>query len=296
MSQEPALREAGKEQDWLIGLIGLAAGLSSAFLGIGGGLVLVPALTLLLRRSIKQAVGTSLEVALFVSLAGVIADWEIGGMHIQWTWALVLTLGSLLGSALGVRLVARIADNPLRLVLAGVLLAASIRMSIPSLGLRRTAGALIAAPAVDEHLLILAVGIIAGATSVLIGVGGGIATIPALALIWGDLPLNAIRGTSLAAVVIAAAIGARQHARLGHVDQGLAKALAPAGMAGAVLGVVAASYFPTRLWQMGFAALLAFVAVRLLTDALHQGKIGGWPSQLGRGRRGRQHSMNGSQP
>ncbi len=263
----------------------MAAGLSSAFLGIGGGLILVPALALLLGRSIKQAVGTSLEVALFISLAGVIADWEIGGMHIQWTWALVLTLGSLLGSALGAGLVVRVADNPLRFALAGVLLAVSIRLSLSSLGFRRAAGALIAAPAVDEHLLILAVGIIAGATSVLVGVGGGIATIPALALIWGDLPLNAIRGTSLAAVVIAAAIGARQHARLGHVDQGLARALAPAGMAGAVLGVVAASYFPTRLWQLGFAAVLGFVAVRLLSEAFHQRKMGGWPPL---GRRGRQ--------
>jgi uncharacterized membrane protein YfcA len=271
--------------DGLIAMIGLAAGLSSAFLGIGGGLVLVPALSLLLGCSIKRAVGTSLEVALFISLAGVVADWEIGGMHIQWSWALALTLGSLLGSALGARLLTRIADNPLRLALAGVLLAASIRLSIPSLGLRRAVGMVIAAPAVDEHLLILMVGIIAGATSVLVGVGGGIATIPALALIWGDLPLNAIRGTSLAAVVIAAAIGARQHARLGHVDQALARALAPAGMAGAVLGVVAATYFPTRLWEMGFAALLAFVAVRLLSDVLPKRKLGGRPSQLGRGGR-----------
>src|SRR6266508_3358342 len=155
MSEESPGRQTHQEQDWPVVSIGMAAGLSSAFLGIGGGLILVPALALLLGRSIKQAVGTSLEVALFISLAGVIADWEIGGMHIQWTWALVLTLGSLLGSALGAGLVVRVADNPLRFALAGVLLAVSIRLSLSSLGFRRAAGALIAAPAVDEHLLLL---------------------------------------------------------------------------------------------------------------------------------------------
>lgn len=274
----------------LIAVIGLTAGFSSAFLGIGGGLVLVPALTLLLRRPIKQAVGTSLATVLFISIAGVMAEWEISGAHIQWTWALVLALGSLLGSALGGRVVARIPDNPLQLALAGVLTAASVRLFTGWLGPKGALAALIAGTPAAEHLMVLMVGIVAGVTSVLFGVGGGIVTVPGIALFCSELPTHAIRGTSLAAIVVAAAIGARRHALLGHVDQRLTKALVPAGLLGAVLGVVAVAYLPTRLCRLAFAALLAFVAVRLLADVFHPRGMGGWPSQLGRG--GRQAGAN----
>ncbi len=275
----------GGEQSALTAMIGLAAGFSSAFLGIGGGLVLVPALTLLLRCPIKQAVGTSLATVLFISIAGVMAEWEVSGAHFQWTSALVLGLGSLLGSALSGRVIARIPDNPIRLALAGVLLTASVRMSTGWLGPKGVLATLISGTPAVGHLLILMVGMVAGVTSVLFGVGGGIVTVPGLGLFCADLPFNTIRGTSLVAIVVAAAIGARQHARLGHVDERLTKSLVPAGLAGAVLGVVAAAYFPTRLCQIGFAALLAFVAVRLLGEVFRPSGMGGWPSRLGRGGR-----------
>ena len=281
MSQGTAILEGGDRQG-LVWMIGLAAGFSSAFLGIGGGLVLVPALILLLRCPIKRAIGTSLVAVLFISFAGVMADWEISGIRINWSWALALSLGSLLGSAVGARLIACVADKPLRLALAGVLIAASIRTSTGWLGPTGALAALTARPAVPEPLLIFMVGVGAGVTSVLIGVGGGIVSVPALALVYSDLPVGAIRGTSLAAIVVAAAVGIREYAALGHVDQRLTRALVPTGLAGAVTGVVASTYFPTRPWKLGLAVLLAVVAARLLADTFHPSGMGGLPSHLGR--------------
>jgi uncharacterized membrane protein YfcA len=267
----PAVNTAREraEQDPVIWLIGLAAGFAAAFPGLGGGLVLVPALFLLLRRPIKQAIGTSLAVVLFVSLAAILADWEVGGVRIRWTWALLLAAGSLLGSVIGGRLIGRIADSPLRLALAGVLVVSSIPAFTGSLvgspGPKGSLGSLIAAPPL-------------------------LGTIPALALLVGDLPLDAMRGTSLPAILVAAGIGAREHARFGHLERRLAEALVPAGLAGAVLGVVAMAHLPVRICEVGLAALLVVAAIRLLAQVFHPSALSRWGSQFGR--RGRQPDAN----
>jgi len=113
MSNALAGRTEGQEGQVLIAALGVAAGFSSSFLGIGGGLLLVPVLTGFLRCPIERAVGTSLATVVFISLAGVLAEWEVNGAHIRWTWALVLGAGSLVGTALGARIIARIPDAPI---------------------------------------------------------------------------------------------------------------------------------------------------------------------------------------
>lgn len=267
----------------VIALIGLGAGLSSAFFGIGGGLVLVPALTLLLHLPIKHAVGTSLVVVLFTSTAGVLMEWEVNGTHIDWPWALVLGLGSLLGSALAGRLITRIPESVMRLVFAAVMLAASIRMSVDSLGPSGALATFVTRTPIIEHLLVLLIGLVAGVTSVLFGVGGGIVVVPGLALLRASLPFATIRGTSLAAIVVAAAAGAPQHARAGHVDLGLTWRLVPAGLAGAALGVIAATYIPARMGQLAFATFLSLVAVRLAVQVFHRPGDRQGPFRAGRG-------------
>ncbi|HET8577529.1 MAG TPA: sulfite exporter TauE/SafE family protein [Methylomirabilota bacterium] len=289
MARSTTPREIG-QQDPLIWIIGLAAGLGSAFLGMGGGLVLVPALTLILRRPITQAIGTSLAVVLFISFAAVMADWELSGARIQWTWTFVLGAGALIGSMLGVRLIGRIADNPLRLVLAGALFAASIPAWTGWVGPKGPLVAPVVGSPAAERLLLLVVGFGAGLFTVLTGVGGGLATIPGLTLFVGGLPVDAIRATSLAAIVVAALIGAREHALLGNVDRQLATVLVPAGLTGAVLGVVSAAHFPTRVGELVFATLLVFAAAGLLAQVFYPSVVSGWSSP--HGRHGRQAGAN----
>ncbi|HET7875423.1 MAG TPA: sulfite exporter TauE/SafE family protein [Methylomirabilota bacterium] len=258
-------------------LVGLLAGFASGFLGIGGGLVLVPLLSILLRCPIKRALGTSLTAILFIGLAGLAAEWEVSGDNTRWVWALFLSLGSVVGSALGARLVLRIADRPLRLALALVLIVASLGMArlLPSGAELGTTLALVGGA--PGQLVMVAVGVLAGLTSALFGLGGGIATVPALALFCSDLPFGAIRATSLAAVVMAATLDARQHARLGHVDPGLVRLLLPGGLAGAVLGVIAANGLPVALCRTVLAALLVLIALRLMLPAWQKSTtLSGW--------------------
>jgi len=87
----------------LLAVVGLAAGVLSGLFGIGGGVIIVPALVLLLGFTAQQAAGTSLGALLLpVGLLGVLEYWRAGQVNL--VHALVLAVGLLLGAFLGARL------------------------------------------------------------------------------------------------------------------------------------------------------------------------------------------------
>jgi uncharacterized membrane protein YfcA len=92
-------------------LAGLGVGLLTGFLGVGGGFLVVPALTLLAGMPIHAAVGTSLFVIAANSAAGVLGHLRQGGIPPGLTAG--FTVSAALGALLGVRLVSSL--DPLRL-------------------------------------------------------------------------------------------------------------------------------------------------------------------------------------
>jgi hypothetical protein len=85
------------------GLIGLVGGVLSGLYGIGGGLVIVPALILLAGMSAQQAAGTSLAALLLpVGLLGAFEYWRAG--YVDLRLALLLAIGLLIGAFIGARL------------------------------------------------------------------------------------------------------------------------------------------------------------------------------------------------
>jgi len=85
---------AHAEQMWFV-IGGFAAGFVSGFLGIGGGLVMVPMLMCLFRFPLKRAVGTSLVVVATVSLAGLVSEAMVKGSNVHWGTAGTLISASL---------------------------------------------------------------------------------------------------------------------------------------------------------------------------------------------------------
>ncbi len=83
-------------------VLGAAAGILSGLFGIGGGLVIVPALVILFGYPIKVAVGTSLFVILFpTGLLGVLEYWKAGNIRaIAGLW---IALGVFVGAYIGAR-------------------------------------------------------------------------------------------------------------------------------------------------------------------------------------------------
>ena len=84
-------------------LIGIIAGVMSGLFGIGGGLIIVPALIAFLRLGILQANATSLAAMLLpVGILGVINYYKAGFIHVR--DALWVSVGLIAGSFLGAEL------------------------------------------------------------------------------------------------------------------------------------------------------------------------------------------------
>lgn len=107
---------APHEKTWRLVLIGSVAGVFSGLLGIGGGLLMVPAFTGWLRLPLKETIGTSLACVGVIAVPGMITHALLG--HIDWAFALPLAIGVIPGARLGAHLAIKTADRTLRLVVA----------------------------------------------------------------------------------------------------------------------------------------------------------------------------------
>lgn len=114
---------------------------------------------------------------------------------------------------------------------------------------------------------VLLAGFVAGSASGLLGVGGGVLFVPALALLLGLAPIEAV-GTSLLAVVPTAAVGAARQRRYGNLRLGEGLALGVLSLAGVLLGTELAHRVPERALSSVFALLMLYVAFRLARRAL----------------------------
>ncbi|HEY3722190.1 MAG TPA: sulfite exporter TauE/SafE family protein [Acidimicrobiia bacterium] len=104
---------------WRLAVIGLAAGLLSGLLGVGGGIIMVPAFASWVRLPIKEAVGCSLACVGILAVPGTITHQLLG--HIDWAFALPLCIAVIPGARVGAHLAIRSSERGLRLSVAIVL-------------------------------------------------------------------------------------------------------------------------------------------------------------------------------
>jgi hypothetical protein len=105
---------------WVAAGIGVVAGLLSGLLGIGGGVIMVPAFTELLGLPLKSAIATSLVCVGIFGVPATITHAVLG--DIDWRLATLLTIGVIPGARIGASLTIRTAERRLRLAV-GVFLA-----------------------------------------------------------------------------------------------------------------------------------------------------------------------------
>lgn len=100
-------------------LIGAGSGLLSGLLGVGGGVVLVPAFTEILRLPLKRGIATSLTCVGLFAIPGTITHAALGG--INWKVALLLSAGIVPGAWIGSKIVMVAKERRLRLAVSGFL-------------------------------------------------------------------------------------------------------------------------------------------------------------------------------
>jgi uncharacterized membrane protein YfcA len=109
----------GSESLVVLVVLGVTAGFLAGVLGIGGGLILVPAFTGLLRLQVKEAVATSLVAVALMSVTSLVGHAIAG--HIDWTYALPLAIGVIPGARVGSLVLVRSSEQRMR-VICGVIL------------------------------------------------------------------------------------------------------------------------------------------------------------------------------
>ncbi|NJE41984.1 sulfite exporter TauE/SafE family protein [Thermococcus sp. GR6] len=114
--------ESGKEISHInVAGLGFLVGLASGFFGVGGGFLLVPALTMGAGLKMHRAVGTSLFVIVLNGSAGFVS-YEIQGRAIDLVVVVLFVLGGLIGDVIGVRIAKSLSCKELKQVFTAVVI------------------------------------------------------------------------------------------------------------------------------------------------------------------------------
>jgi uncharacterized membrane protein YfcA len=117
-----------------------------------------------------------------------------------------------------------------------------------------------------EVAAVVLLGVAAGAAAGLFGVGGGIVFVPTLTIVLGLTQLEA-EATSLLAIVPVAILGSWRQTRAGTVRWRDAAVMGAASVGSVVAGALIADAAPERALRIGFAVLLAAIAIQLILRA-----------------------------
>ena len=113
----------------ILALIGILAGILSGFVGVGGGVVIVPALMYALSMSQYEAQGTSLFILLLpVGILAVMNYYKSG--HINWQFGLVVALTFVVGGYIGSKLALKISPSIVKIIFGVIMAYVSVRMVI----------------------------------------------------------------------------------------------------------------------------------------------------------------------
>ena len=251
-------------------LIGIVAGYLAGFLGIGGGFVVVPALTLLFLRdsvtapwAIHMAVATSLATMLVTSLSSIVAHHRRGAIR----WPLVRSLagGLVAGAVIGAVIAAALQGDALVRVFGAFAILAGLQLILG----RHPEGE----KPLPRQPGVSLVGLLIGAISSLIGIGGGALTGPWQ--LWHGIRAQSAVATSAACgypIAVAGTLsfvwlgwqGGLPGQALGYVHLPAFAGIALTSALAAPLGAATVHRLPPLVVRRIFGVFLVLVGLRML--------------------------------
>lgn len=246
-------------------VLGWVAGLLSALLGIGGGLIMVPGMALLLHLRQQRAVATSLAVIIPTALIAAYRYHqeavEKGAPGLDLAVIGWLALGGVFGGVLGAIIANLIGAKQLRrvfgvfVILVGLVMLTRLNQ-VTGMGARVPMDALRAAQMVG-------LGTLVGVLSGLLGVGGGLVMVPALALLLG-YDQHLAQGTSLAVIIPVSLSGTLIHFLKGNVIWSFGFWLSIGSVLGAWLAGGWVHNIPSGTLRIMFALFMLGVGLSML--------------------------------
>ncbi|HMC98348.1 MAG TPA: sulfite exporter TauE/SafE family protein [Flavobacteriales bacterium] len=111
----------------LLVIIGLAAGVLSGFVGVGGGILIVPALVYFMHFTQHQATGTSLAVLLLPAGILAVMNYYRSG-NLDWKAALIIGGAFVIGGYFGSKWALTLSAETVKKVFGGVMLLAALKL------------------------------------------------------------------------------------------------------------------------------------------------------------------------
>ncbi len=264
----------------LLFVTGAATGLVGALLGLGGGVFLVPLLTLGFGVPIRAAIAASLISVIATASASATVNLNRGLVNMR--LGLVLEVATSVGGLLGGLAASRLSQRQLFLTFAGTLAVMGVLMALRS-GRRNV----IADLAVDPGLLggrlregdttfvyrvrrlpvAMSSSLAAGALSGLLGLGGGIIKVPVLNTFCG-IPIRVAAATSTFMIGVTAAASAFLYFSRGDVALDLTAAVCLGALPGSLLGAHLSDRVQARSLKIMMAVVLIVVASRMALEGL----------------------------
>lgn len=246
-------------------LAGLITGTVLGIFGSGGSIVTTPALLYLLHIEPKSAIAMSLGIVAITATITALQHWHKGNVNLRVTavFGFFGIFGTYAGARLGV-----ITPVVVQLTLfALVMYAAAWKMLRPA-RMHRSVGA---AAVIGEEVCasgrcmvhVAVHGVVVGALTGLVGVGGGFLIVPALVLL-SRLSMKQAIGSSLAIVAIKSYAGFAGYLGEVAIDYGLMAVFTAVAIAGSVAGTQFAHRVSGEALKKGFAVFLMLVASYIL--------------------------------
>ncbi|HEX6867996.1 MAG TPA: sulfite exporter TauE/SafE family protein [Candidatus Limnocylindrales bacterium] len=255
---------------------GAAAGLFGSLLGLGGGILIVPLLTLGFGRPLREAVAVSLVsvVATSSAAAGAYLRSRVANLRLGTVLTFFTTVGALIGGLVAFLLPERILTGLFALLLAYVAITMVRRGDPPAVDGELgppPAGAIPTLSTPDYHVRGLVPGsaasVGAGVVSALLGIGGGAINVPTMHLVMG-VPLRVAAATSNLMIGVTAVASAIVYLLRGAVDPYIAGPTVVGVFLGATLGSRIAGRVDARLLRWLFVVVLAWTAFQMARRAL----------------------------
>jgi len=267
----------------LIAVAAVLIGFFSSMMGVGGGIFIVPMLTLIFSFPPQLAVGTSITAVLFTSISSSLVYFR--KRLIDYRLGLILIVTSLAGVRLGA-LATSIVESDIILVAFGILLIYPSLMMIrgkkPSeivnvlkRGSSESGNKYKRVVKLGDEIFeygyntisALLLGLGAGFASGFLGIGGGTIMVPAMVLLLG-IPMIVAVATSLFVMIPTSALGAFTHFTLGNVNFGYAIPLIIGVFTGAQIGARTAQRVPSVRLRQIFGVLLLYASIRMILSVL----------------------------
>lgn len=239
----------------LLVVVGVITGTAAGILGIGGGLLIVPMLTLW-SVALVQATATSLLGVMVSAISGSWQNWQQGKLNLR--RSMVLGLFGLPTAQVGAWLANQVSDRVLAFSFAAFLVS-----MIALVAWKNQLQPSPDSPQSDSWAGswgIPPIGLLAGFLSGLFGVGGGAVMVPLQMVVLGEPIKSAVR-TSLGAIALVAISGLIRYGIQGNVLWLPGCALALGGMVGAQIGTRALRRLSSDRVNQGFRALLVLLAL-----------------------------------